>query len=306
MLLESVPNISEGRDTDLVREWADWWRGREGVALLDHSSDADHHRSVFTLAGAERPLVDGLVEWAHEPLRSIDLTRHQGAHPRIGAVDVVPLVPLADATRADAARAALTLAERFGCELRQPVYLYAQSATHGDRRRLADLRRGGLDALSRRAAESPLWQSDFGPREIDPRSGVTAVGARDLLVAVNAILASEDEDIARQIARSIRESNGGIPGVQAIGLYLESRTRAQVSMNLTDIHRSPVPRVMAEVERLAAASSVGVEEVELIGLVPRAALAGAAPGAFGWGERQVLEVRLEEEGLGARDWGQGS
>lgn len=299
MLLQSIPNVSEGRDRVRIRAWTDWWRERSGVALLDHSSDADHHRSVFTLAGEERPLVEALVAWCAEVIRAVDLAGHEGIHPRVGVVDVVPIVPLGDSTAADAERTALAVGERLGRELGQPVYLYAQSAPYEERRRLADLRRGGPEGLARRAAESPRWQPDFGPREIDRRSGATAVGARDFLVAVNAILAGDDIEAAREIARSVRESSGGLQGVQALGLYLESRQRAQVSMNLTDIHATPVPTVIAEVERLVTESGVAVEKVELIGLVPRAALGGAAPSEFGWTESQVLEVRLEQEGITA-------
>ena len=294
ILLESVPNISEGRDLARVSHWADWWRRREDVAILDHSSDPDHHRSVFTVAGEEAALVDALVGWSAEVLQGIDLTRHRGVHPRLGAVDVLPLVPLKGAKADDAVRAALTVAERLGRELGQPTYLYGWSAPYPERRRLADLRRGGLEGLTERAGAEDHWRPDFGPVEIEGQSGATAVGARDFLVAMNAVLDADDVTIARRIARQVRGSSGGMPGVQAIGLRLQSRRRAQVSMNLIDIREATVPGVVSEVERRAVEQGVAVEGVELIGLVPRAALAGVAPDAFGWSEDRLLEARVEQ------------
>ncbi len=295
--LEAVPNVSEGRDINRIATWARWWQGRSGVHLLDYSSDPDHHRSVFTVVGEQSALLEALVEWSRAVLSHVDLRFHQGVHPRVGAVDVLPLVPLGAAKMEDARNAAHFLGEKIGAELRQPVYLYAESAPHPERQRLVDLRRGSVQGLSKRAADSAVWRPDFGPSKVGPRTGATAVGARDFLVAFNVILDSDDLQQARSIARQIRASSGGLAGLQAIGVPLASRGQVQVSMNLIDISATSVPTVIATLERLAPSKSLAIDEIELIGLVPRAALAGSSPESFGWSEGCVLETHLDQLGL---------
>ncbi len=306
MILEAVPNISEGRNLEQIASWARWWEFQDDVDLLDHSADPDHHRSVFTLVGERDRLIHGLVEWLGEVLPSIDLQHHAGVHPRIGAADVVPLVPLGSTTMAEAVQASHELAAAVAKRHCLPVFLYGRALDDdpvkaGKRARLAQLRRGGLEALNERIDRSSNWQPDYGglfgeDGSLPPQWGASAVGARGFLVACNVLLSGGDVLAARSIARSVRQSNGGLPGVQAIGLYLASQDKLQVSMNLVEIDKTSVPRVVAEVERLAKSRSLAVDQVELIGLVPRAALDGVPPAHFGWSESQVLETGLEECG----------
>jgi len=272
-VLEAVPNVSEGRDTAVIEEI-----GRAfatGAALLDVHTDADHHRSVFTLAGDTESLVESLLEGISRTLALVDLRTHDGVHPRIGAVDVVPLVPL-ETSEMDVARtAALLVAERVGAEMGVPVFLYGEV---GGGRRPAFFRRGGLDALRRRLDDGEL-DPDTGPRRFDPRSGAILVGARNTLVAYNVDLATDDVRVAREVAAAVRESSGGLPGVQAIGLYLPRSDRVQVSMNVLDLERSPLHEVFARVTQEAAARGVVVAGGELVGLVPESVLTAAAAAA---------------------------
>jgi glutamate formiminotransferase len=288
-VLEAVPNVSEGRDRESVDEI-----GRalsSSARLLDVHSDPDHHRSVYTLAGEAEGLVDALVAGTARALELVDLRRHEGAHPRVGVVDVVPLVPVPPETMNRAAEAALTVAGRLGSELGLPVFLYGEV---GRQRRPVFFRRGGLAELVRRLETGEI-QPDAGPRRIDPRSGAALVGARGPLVAYNVELETGDVGIAREIASVVRESGGGMPGVQAIGLYLAHSGRAQVSMNVLDLERSPVHEVFARVRSEAAERGVGVHGGELVGLVPASVLEAArAAGVMvpGVDETHVLERAL--------------
>jgi glutamate formiminotransferase len=291
-VLEAVPNVSEGRDRASVeligRAFA------AGVPLLDVHSDADHHRSVFTLAGREETLVEALVEGTARAIEVIDLRRHEGVHPRVGVVDVVPLVPLVPEQLERASTAALVVAERLGGELGVPVFLYGAV---GDGRRPAFFRRGGLEELERRIGSGELTP-DAGPRRVDPRTGVTLVGARAPLVAYNVELDTGDVTVAREIAASVRETGGGLPGVQAIGLLLPRSGTTQVSMNVLDLERSPLHEVVARVLAEAARRGASVRGGELVGLVPASVLdaanrAGASvPGVD---ETRVLERALPGE-----------
>ena len=292
--LETVPNVSDGRRAELLDRLAATASACRGVTLLDASRDPDHHRSVLTLAGDRGALVEALLAVFEIVVAEIDLRRHRGVHPRIGAVDVVPFVPLAGTPMAEAVAAARELgrrvAERFGV----PVLLYEEAATAPHRRRLADLRRGGFEALGQRLAD-PRWRPDFGPPRPHPSAGAAAVGARFFLVAANAVLDTDDLALARDVARAVRESGGGLPAVRALGVPLPSRRRVQVSMNLVDYRRTPPAAAFAAVEREAAARGARVVERELVGLVPEAALAGDDPGSRAlaalWADR-VLEARL--------------
>ena len=285
-MLEAVPNVSEGRRPEVVSTIADAFAS--GVELLDVHSDPDHHRSVFTLAGDDRAIVEALLAGIAAATELIDLREHVGVHPRVGAADVVPLVPLAPGELPQAMSAARDLAARVGRELGLPVFLYGEV---GGGRRPAYFRRGGLDELRARVAEGELVP-DEGPREIDPRSGVVLVGARRVLVAYNLDLATDDAAVARDVAVAVRQSSGGMPGVQAIGLELPSTGRIQVSMNVVDVDAAPLHEVVERVRTEARRVGVEVAGGELVGLVPeRVVAAAAAAGAElpGIDESQILE-----------------
>jgi glutamate formiminotransferase len=285
-LLECVPNVSEGRRPEVVRELAAAAASAPGVALLDVSSDPDHNRSVLTLAGEPAALHAGLLALYEAALEAIDLTRHQGVHPRVGAVDVVPFVPLAGAAMADAVAAAERLGEAVADRFGLPVFLYEEAARRPERRRLPDVRRGGLDGLTARLCD-PIWAPDFGPVCLHPTAGATIIGARFFLIAYNVLLATADAGVARQIAARVRESGGGLPAVRAIGVVLPSRGRAQVSMNLLDYRRTSMGAAFARVREEAAALGTDVVASEVVGLVPEAALVGV--------EREALMLQTAGE-----------
>lgn len=298
MLLESVPNVSEGRRPEVVRRLGAA-AAVEGVHLLDLSSDADHHRSVLTLAGDGPDLERGLLALYEAALEAIDLSRHRGVHPRVGAVDVVPFVPLGGAGMSAAVDSAHRLgarvAERFGLG----VYLYGEAADRPERRNLAEIRRGGVPGLERRLAGGG-WEPDFGPPRVDSRAGVTVIGARFFLIAFNALLDTGDLETARGIARKIRESSGGLAAVKSIGVYLESVDRAQVSMNLVDYRVTSPAAALQAVRAEAAARGARVVSTEIVGLVPEAAFADSSPAELqieGFTEDLVLEHRLRACGL---------
>jgi glutamate formiminotransferase len=264
------------------------------VRLLDVSSDPDHNRSVLTLAGEAAGLHAGLLALYEAALGEIDLTRHQGVHPRVGAVDVVPFVPLGGTPMAAAAAVAERLAGEVARRFSLPVYLYERAARRLERAALADIRRGGFEGFPARIAD-PAWAPDFGPARVHPTAGVTVIGARFFLVAFNAVLDTPDAGIARAIARRVRESGGGLPAVRAMGVYLASRGRAQVSMNLVDYRRTPILRALWRVEEEAAALGARVTESEVIGLVPEEAALGVVRDALKLpGPPPVLEDRLRK------------
>jgi glutamate formiminotransferase len=269
-VLEAVPNVSEGRDRRVIDAIGAAFAQR-GSRLLDTHSDVDHHRSVLTLAAEPDALADALVAGTAVSLEAIDLRRHDGVHPRVGAVDVVPVVPILGASMSLACEVALSVAGRIGRELDVPVLLYGEV---GDGLRPAHFRRGGLEELTRRVEAGELVPF-AGPARVSPRSGAVLVGARRPLVAYNVELATSDVAPAREIAATIRESGGGLPGVQAIGLRLPRSGRVQVSMNVLDLERSPLHVVCTEVARLAAERGVRVAGGELVGLVPEGVLAAA-------------------------------
>jgi glutamate formiminotransferase len=289
--LECVPNVSEGRRPEVVARLAAAV-SVPGARLLDLSSDPDHNRSVLTLAGDADGLHAALLALYEAALAEIDLTHHQGVHPRVGAVDVVPFVPLGDTPMAAAVAAAERLAPEVARRFGLPVYLYERAARRPGRTALADVRRGGFEGFAAKIAD-PAWAPDFGPGRVHPTAGVTVIGARFFLIAFNAVLATPDVALARAVARRVRESGGGLPAVRAMGVYLASRGRAQVSMNLVDYRRTPIQTALARVRREAEALGTQVAECELIGLVPAEAVRGVTPeelllpGAF-----PVLEERV--------------
>jgi glutamate formiminotransferase len=287
--LEAVPNFSEGRD----RATIDALAGALGAhaELLDVHSDADHNRSVFTLVGAEEELVQALLSGIETARELIDLRRHAGVHPRIGAADVVPLVPIAPEDMPRARRTALALAERVGGELGLPVFLYGElGGGHGP----AHFRRGGPDELQRRIDEHEL-RPDYGPGRVDPGAGGVLIGARPPLVAFNVNLAAADVEVAREIARLVREAEGGFPGVRALGLDLPTAGLVQVSMNVEDWEAAALHEIVARIEEEAARRGAQVAHAELVGLMPAGAAASAAGAALridGFDASRVLELRL--------------
>lgn len=293
-LIESVPNVSEGRRMHVVDALADAARTTAGAALLDYSADAAHHRSVFTLAGGADPLQAAVLSLVEAAIAAIDLREHRGEHPRIGAVDVIPFIPLRGATMDEcvalATSTAAIVAARFGV----PVFLYEAAARTPLRRNLEDIRRGGFEGLAEKMRR-PEWAPDFGPSTPHRTAGATVIGARMPLVAYNINLATDQIDVARRVAASVRQRSGGLRGVKALGLALADRGIVQVSTNLTDYTQTSMPAVFDAVTRLAAEQGVEVLESELIGLVPEGALAGRSPESLkltDFDERRILEHAL--------------
>ena len=285
-MLEAVPNVSEGRDAAAIAAIGAAFASR--ATVLGTHSDPDHHRSVFTLVADADDIVDALLSGVAAAVERIDLREHAGVHPRVGAVDVVPLVPLGPDDMPRAVEAAFATARRIGSELGVPVFLYGEA---GQGRRPVFFRRGGLDELRRRVRGGEL-APDVGPGEIDPRTGVVLVGARRLLVAYNLELTTEDVRVAREIAAAVRGSSGGMPGLQAIGLALPGSGRVQVSMNVIDVDLAPLHEVVQRVRAEAESRGIGVVSGELVGLVPERVLRAAADAGVelpGVDASQVLE-----------------
>jgi glutamate formiminotransferase len=278
-LLEAVPNLSEGRDASRVRELAATLSGEPGVRLLDVSSDPDHHRSVLTAIGEPAPLVDGLYALIRAAAAAIDLRHHAGAHPRVGAVDVVPFVPLGGAAMGDAVEAAHRLGRSVGDRLEIPVFLYGEATPGPERRVPADLRRLGLAGMAA-ALEAGELRPDYGPSRLHATAGAVLIGARTFLVAFNVWLRSADLRVARAVARAIRERDGGLPGVQALGLFLESRSRAQVSVNLLRPDQTSLHAVVERIASEARARGVEIDRGEIVGLVPESVVLRAAAEAL--------------------------
>ena len=297
-ILECVPNVSEGRDQRVLDQLADAIRGVANVRLADIQSDPDHHRSVFTFLGAPDAVEAAALALAGAVFPRVDMRRHHGVHRRLGALDVVPFVPLRDMTMDEAAARARAVGERLAAIHGLPVYFYGAAATTPARRALPVVRAGGYEGLPTRLAD-PAWRPDAGPARFDPQKGATAVGARDVLVAYNVWLHSADVDAARAIARAIRESSGGLPKLQALGLPLAHRGLAQVSMNLLDYRVTSLARAFDAVQSEADRRGIAVERGELVGLAPRAAFEGRAPASVGLAEmrpEQYLETHLEPRG----------
>jgi glutamate formiminotransferase len=295
-VIESVPNVSEGRDATVVDELTRAVRHTAGITLLDTSADPSHNRSVFTMAGSADALHDAILSLTDVAIRRIDLRTHRGVHPRIGAVDVVPFVPLHGSTMREcvglARRVGASLASRFGI----PVYLYEDAATDPARRRLEHIRRGQFEGLADKMRQ-PEWRPDFGPAAPHPTAGATVVGARRPLIAFNVNLATGDLAAAQAVARAVRESSGGLPSLKAIGLFLPHLGLAQVSMNITDYERTSVQAAFDAVRREAGDRGIAVLESELVGLIPAAALADTTPENLhlaGFSPNQILETRLAE------------
>ena len=301
MLIESVPNVSEGRRPEVIDRLAQAITSVPGVFLLDRTSDASHNRSVFTLAGEHDAVSDALERLVEVAISEIDMEAHDGEHPRIGAVDVIPFIPLGDTTLDACVDLARDLGKRIAGRFELPVYLYARAAQRSDRQKLADVRRGQFEGLKTEIGQ-PGRAPDFGPATIHPRAGAVAIGARPFLIAYNINLASDDVELAKRIARRVRESGGGLPRVQANGFEVREPERgqpllAQVSMNLLDFAVTPLWRVWNTVRELAAQDGVALLESELIGLAPLASLLAVAEHADGasaaWTSPEGVEARLQ-------------
>ena len=294
MIIECVPNVSEGRDRRVLDSIAAAVRATPGAALADVHIDPDHHRAVFTILGPPDAVEAAALALAKATLAGIDMRGHTGRHPRLGALDVLPFVPLGDVTM----DAVVAIAHRVGAALAArhdvPVYFYEAAAVRPERRRLPDVRRGGYEGLPARLA-TDAGRPDAGPARFNARAGATIVGARGVLVAYNVWLDSDDVELARAVARAVRESSGGLPCVRAIGVALPSQRLSQVSLNLLDHRVTPIPtawdRVVAEARRRGA----GVRRAELVGLAPRAAFGGRTPDSVGLTEftdDRLLDVHV--------------
>ncbi len=291
-LVECVPNFSEGRRLDVVAKIVDSIAAVPGVLLLDHSSDTDHNRSVVTFAGEPDVVLEAAFAGVRIAAQHIDLDHHQGQHPRIGAADVVPFVPLENTTMAECVDLARRLGQRVGDELAIPVYLYEEAALRPERQQLEALRRGGYEALRERILTDPAAVPDYGPSRLPP-AGACAIGARRPLLAFNVYLTTPNVEIARKIARTIRQSSGGFRYLKAMGVQVGGL--AQVSMNFTNFARTPLPLVVETIRREAARYGVAIDHTEIIGLVPQAALVEAAAWYLqlaGNAESRVLETQL--------------
>jgi glutamate formiminotransferase len=293
-LIECIPNVSEGRRGPVIDGIANALRSVRGLSLLDYSSDPSHNRSVYTMVGSAEAVEAGVLALFERALAEIDLRAHKGEHPRLGAVDVVPFVPIESVTMQDcvalAKRVGAAVAERF----RVPIYLYEEAATQASRRNLEDIRRGEFEGLAvkMQAAE---WTPDFGPHAPHQSAGATVIGARMALIAYNINLATDRLDVAKKIAAAIRHSSGGFRFVKAAGFKLDDRGIVQVSMNLTNYEKTPVFRVFETVKREAARYGVAVLESEIVGLIPSAALLATAEHFLqieGFKAEQVLENKL--------------
>jgi glutamate formiminotransferase / 5-formyltetrahydrofolate cyclo-ligase len=274
-LLECVPNFSEGRRPEVVDALAAAVESTPGVKLLDRTSDRDHNRSVLTFAGPPDAVAEAMERAVGVAIERIDMTGHQGQHPRLGAVDVIPFVPLGETTMDDAVEFARDFGRRIAERYQLPVFLYAKAASRPERTVLADIRRPQFEGM-RELIGSPDYVPDFGPSAMHPTAGATVVGARPFLIAYNINLETTDVELAQRIARRVRERSGGLPRVQALGLYMDDLSCAQVSMNLLDHEVTPLWLVWDTVVALAREEGVEARESELIGLAPVGALTEVA------------------------------
>jgi len=296
-IVECVPNFSEGRDLAVVEAIVRALLAGPDVYLLDKEMDADHNRSVITFVGTRESVGKAALRGIGEAAQLIDLNHHQGAHPRLGATDVVPFVPIAGLTLEDCVQIANWVAEEAWRRFQIPTYLYEAAARHPDRKNLEDVRRGQFEGLREEVRTNPARRPDFGEGALHPTAGATVVGARKFLIAYNINLNSPDVSLAKAIAKKIRASSGGFPAVKAMGVELKARNLAQVSVNLTDFETTSIKTVFEAVRREAAAQSVDVAGSEIVGLIPRRALEDAAVGFLrveNFRPQLVIENRLEE------------
>ncbi len=295
-VVECVPNFSEGRREEVIDAITQAARAA-GARVLDREMDANHHRAVLTLAGSVRAVEAAAFETVRVARDRIDLRTHQGEHPRMGAADVVPFIPVRGVTMDDCVEIARRVGRRIGEQLSIPVFLYEAAATRPERRNLANVRNGQFEGLADLIGKDPARAPDFGPHRIHESAGACAVGARFFLIAYNINLDTPDVSVARRIARRIREKDGGFPCVKALGFELKDRGQSQVSMNLTNFRATSILTVFDEVEKLAREAAVVVLESELVGLAPREALPEATLARVRLRDfdprKQILEELLE-------------
>lgn len=295
-LVECVPNFSEGRNTGKIDAIVEAVRS-SGAIVLDRTSDSDHNRSVVTFAAPAGIVEEAAFRAVKQAVASIDLRTHTGEHPRIGAVDVVPFIPIAGVTLEDCVRIAHQTGRRIWEQLSVPVYFYEAAALRPQCRNLAEVRRGNWEGLREEVLVNPERRPDCGGPNLHPSAGATVVGARKFLIAFNVNLATSDLTIARRIARTVRESSGGLPSVKAMGVLLASQNLAQVSMNLTDFEQTSVYAAFEAVRAEASRDGVGIAGSELIGLVPKRALEAGEPASLrieNFNSSMILENRLQE------------
>jgi len=295
-LIECVTNFSEGRNKEVVEQIVDEIRKTDGVKLLDYSMDADHNRCVVTFIGEPEQVIEAAFKATKVASEVIDMTKHTGEHPRMGATDVIPLIPISDVTMEECVEYSKKLGKRIGEELNIPVFLYEKSATSRNREDLAEIRKGQYEGMAEKLKQEE-WKPDFGPAELNVKSGVTAVGARPPLVAFNVNLGTNDLSIAKKIAKAVRAKTGGFTYCKAIGIEIKERNIVQVSMNLVDYTKTPIFRVFDAIEREARRYGVNVIGSEIIGLVPMQALVDVADYYLrleNFSSDQILERKIFE------------
>ncbi len=295
-IVECVPNFSEGRDPAVISRIVGPFRGKADVKLLDYQRDEDHNRLVVTVVGEPEPLKETVIAAIGAAVEVIDMRRHRGQHPRMGAADVVPFIPIRGVTMEEAVALSREVAQAVAQRYDLPVFLYEQSATAPHRRNLAAVRKGEFEGMAEKL-QQPEWQPDFGPTTVHPTAGVTAIGARMPLVAFNVNLNTDRLEIAQDIARNVRHLSGGLRYCKALGIELKDRGMVQVSMNMTDYTRTALYRVVELIRAEARRYGVTIAGSEIIGLVPMEALVDSAAyylGLEGFSMDQVLENRLME------------
>ncbi len=296
-IVECVPNFSEGRRKDVVDSIAAAISIIPGIRLLDQEMDASHNRCVITFVGTRAAVAEAAFAGARKAVELIDMNEHRGEHPRIGALDVLPFIPIAGVTMEDCAALARSIGKRIADELGVPVYLYEAAATRPDRRALPDVRRGEYEGLKVEIQTNPDRKPDFGPSRMHPTAGASVVGARPILIAWNVNLATTDVSVAKRIARAIRESDGGLPAIRAMGFELADKGMVQVSMNMVDYTKTNLVRAFEAIRERANAERVEIAESEIVGLVPVDAIVEGAAAYFklaGFQRSQILETRLWE------------
>ncbi len=296
-IYECIPNYSVGKDEETIEQIAGCFDDQEGVNLVDYSADEDHNRLVVTAIGSPDGLIKSCLESVRVAVDKIDMNEHTGEHPRMGAVDVVPFVPVKNATMEDAVDVARSLAEKIGGHFDIPVYLYEKAATSLDRENLADIRRGEYEGFSDKISKEE-WMPDFGPGKVHPTAGVTAVGARKPLIAFNVNLKTDDLSVAKKISRRVRHSSGGFRYCKAMAVDLDEDNLTQVSMNMTDYSKTPLHHVYELIKSEADRYGVDVVESEIIGITPADALLDAAGHYLqlnDFSSEQVIENRLLED-----------
>lgn len=295
-IMECVPNFSEGRDREKIEKIIEPFRRKQGVKLLDYSNDEDHNRLVVTVVGEPAPLAEAVIEAIGIAVDTIDLNRHQGQHPRMGAADVVPFIPIRNTTMEEAIALSREVGEKVAEKYNVPVFLYEKSASAPYRENLAAIRKGEFEGMAEKIRQ-PEWKPDFGPAERHPTAGTVAIGARMPLVAYNVNLNTDNLDIANKIARNVRYLNGGLRFCKAMGVELKERNIVQVSMNMTDYTRTALYRAFELIRIEARRYGVSIAGSEIIGLVPMEALIDTAAyylGLENFSMQQVLESRIME------------